>query len=196
MRPSQPISARDGRFSSRHHVTSVVSPNVQIIAMPVPLSGSARWWASTGTSTSNSGVRTVRAEQRLVARVVGMGDDRDATGEQLRASRVDQQIAAAVAAMERDLVVRARHLAVFHLGLGDRGAVVDVLQRRRVLLVRLAAGQVAQERPLADALRALADRRVEERPVDGEAEPANQFLEHLLVVVRSPRGTARRSSAG
>jgi len=28
--------------SSRHHVTSVVSPNVQIIAMPDPLSGSAR----------------------------------------------------------------------------------------------------------------------------------------------------------
>jgi hypothetical protein len=36
-----------------------VSPNVQIIAMPVPLSGSASGWATTGTSTPKSGVSTV-----------------------------------------------------------------------------------------------------------------------------------------
>ena len=51
--------ARVGRFSSRHQVTSVVSPKVQIIAMPEPFSGSASPWASTGTSTPNTGVRTV-----------------------------------------------------------------------------------------------------------------------------------------
>ena len=50
---------RVGSASSRHQVTSVVSPNVQIIAMPEPFSGSARWWATTGTSTSKIGVRTV-----------------------------------------------------------------------------------------------------------------------------------------
>ena len=38
---------------------SVTSPNVQIMAIPVPLSGWANRWATTGTSTPKSGVRTV-----------------------------------------------------------------------------------------------------------------------------------------
>ncbi len=59
MRPSRPTIERTGSESSRHHTTSVVSPNVQIIAMPEPFSGSASGWATTGTSTPNSGVRTV-----------------------------------------------------------------------------------------------------------------------------------------
>ena len=42
IRPSNPMMPRFGRSSSRHHVTSVMSPKVQIIAMPVPLSGWAR----------------------------------------------------------------------------------------------------------------------------------------------------------
>ena len=50
--------ARTGSASSRHQVTSVRSPNVQIIAMPVPFSGSASAWARTGTGTPNSGVST------------------------------------------------------------------------------------------------------------------------------------------
>ena len=37
----------------------MVSPNVQTIAMPVPLAGSASGWVSTGTGTPNSGVVTV-----------------------------------------------------------------------------------------------------------------------------------------
>ena len=49
---------RVGRFSSRHHTTSVVSPKVQIMAMPDPFSGSASWWASTGTRAPNRGVVT------------------------------------------------------------------------------------------------------------------------------------------
>ena len=53
------MTVRVGRSSSRHQVTSVVSPNVQIIAMPEPLSGWASVCATTGTSTPNSGVRTV-----------------------------------------------------------------------------------------------------------------------------------------
>ncbi len=43
------MMARIDRFSSRHQVTSVVSPNVQIMAMPVPLSGWASSWARTST---------------------------------------------------------------------------------------------------------------------------------------------------
>ena len=50
--------ARTGSDSSRHHVTSVMSPNVQIIAMPVPLSGSASGCGRTGTRTPNNGVTT------------------------------------------------------------------------------------------------------------------------------------------
>ena len=53
MRPSRPTIDRTGSPSSRHQMTSVVSPNVQIIAMPEPFSGSASSWATTGTSTPN-----------------------------------------------------------------------------------------------------------------------------------------------
>ena len=53
------MTLRVGRSSSRHHVTSVVSPNVQTMAMPVPLSGCASGCVTTGTSTPNTGVRTV-----------------------------------------------------------------------------------------------------------------------------------------
>ncbi|CAB4534568.1 unannotated protein [freshwater metagenome] len=59
MRPSKPRMARFGRSSSRHQITSVTSPKVQIMAIPEPLSIWAKRWATTGTSTSNSGVRTV-----------------------------------------------------------------------------------------------------------------------------------------
>ena len=58
MRPSRPIVVRVGSCSSRHQTTSVVSPKVQIIAIPEPFSGSANGWASTGTRTPNSGVVT------------------------------------------------------------------------------------------------------------------------------------------
>jgi hypothetical protein len=57
--PFRPTTTRVGRPSSRHHVTSVTSPNVQTIAMPVPFSGSANSCATTGTGASNSGVYTV-----------------------------------------------------------------------------------------------------------------------------------------
>ncbi len=57
--PSRPITTRVGSRSSRHHVTSVMSPNVQIIATPVPFSGSASSCATIGTSAPNSGVTTV-----------------------------------------------------------------------------------------------------------------------------------------
>ena len=59
IRPSRPISVRTGSCSSRHQVTSVRSPNVQHIAIPAPLSGSAAWWAITGISTPNTGEVTV-----------------------------------------------------------------------------------------------------------------------------------------
>ena len=85
--------------------------------------------------------------------------------------------------VERDLVIRAGHLAVFHLGLRDRSALVDVVQRGGVLLVCLPASEVAQEGSLADATGAVADGRVEQRPVDREAKPLNEFSENCFVGV-------------
>ena len=159
-----------------------MSPKVQIMAMPVPFSGSARWWARTGTSTSNSGVRTV---------VPNSGWKRTSSGWATIATQLASSSGRVVSMtrsppapshpVERELVVGAGDLAVLHLGLRDGGALVDVVQRGRVLLVGLAAGQVAQERALADAAGAVADGGVEQRPVDRQAEAAEQVLERLLV---------------
>ena len=59
IRPSRVTTERVGSRSSRHHWTSVRSPNVQHMAMPAPLSISASGWATTGTSTPNTGEVTV-----------------------------------------------------------------------------------------------------------------------------------------
>ncbi len=128
------------------------------------------------------------AEQGLEARVVGVGHHRDAAGEELGAGGVDEQVVAAVrgAGVEGEPVVVARDLAVLHLRLGHRGALVDVVQGRCVVLVGLAAGEVVQERHLADPAGAFADGRVEQAPVDAEPETFEQGLEHGLVFVGDP----------
>ncbi len=63
MRPERVTMLRVGRSSSRHQTTSVTSPKVQIMAIPEPLSGSARRCASTGTSTPKRGVCTVEPKR-------------------------------------------------------------------------------------------------------------------------------------
>ena len=90
--------ARIGRFSSRHHVTSVVSPNVQIMAMPVPLSGCGELVGDDRHLDAVQRRAHGGAEQRLVALVVGMGDERDARREQLGPGGVDLDGAVAVGA--------------------------------------------------------------------------------------------------
>ena len=87
---------------------------------------------------------------------------------------------------EPEPVVGAGLLAVLELGLGDGGLVVDVPQGRGLGRVGLAAGQVAQERPLGGPARAVADRLVGVAPVDRQAEPAEQRLEGLLVLDGQP----------
>jgi hypothetical protein len=52
----RPTIVRVGNARSRHQVTSVTSPKVQIMAIPDPFSGSASSCASTGTLTPNKGV--------------------------------------------------------------------------------------------------------------------------------------------
>ena len=168
-------------------MTSVTSPNVQIIATPVPFSGSASGCGLTGTRTPNSGVIDLGAEQRLVALVVGMRDERDARRDQLGPRRVDLDEAVAVGAREADAVIGARLLAILELRLRDGRAEVHVPQRRRFELIREAALEQAQERQLRDALRAPVDRRVGHRPVDRQAEIAPQVLERLLVLGGQPR---------
>ena len=83
------MTERVGSCSSRHHSTSVRSPKVQHMAMPAPLSGSAAGWATTGTSTPNSGERTVVPNRRGIPLVVGVGDQRDRGRDQLGAGRLD-----------------------------------------------------------------------------------------------------------
>ena len=80
-------------------------------------------------------------------------------------------------------MVGAGVLPGLELCLGDRRLEGDVPQRRRLLQVGLTAGEVAQERALADGLRLGPDRRVVLLPVDGEAEGSPQVLEDLLVLL-------------
>ena len=129
------------------------------------------------------------ADEPALALVVGVGEQRHARGDQLGAGRLDQVTAPPSgadlrpAAPEAHAVHRARALAVLELGLGDGGLEVDVPQRRRLQLVGLAAGEQPEERALGDPLGERADRRVGHRPVDRQAEPAPQRLEHLLVAL-------------
>ena len=123
-----------------------------------------------------------RAEERLVPVVVRVGHERDARGEQFGTRRLDVDVARAVALVERDAVVRGLLVAVLELGLRDRRAEVDVPQRGRERLVRLAALEVLEERALARADRVVRDRAVGLGPVDAQAELAPQILEVLLVL--------------
>ncbi len=133
------------------------------------------------------------AEQRLVAVVVRVRDERNARWNQLRPRRLDVHRRPAVHGhivargnAERDPVIRARHVAVFEFRLRDRGLEVHVPQRRRFHLVREAAPQQAEERELRHALRALADGRVRHRPVHRQAEVSPQVLERFLVLDGQP----------
>ncbi len=176
------MTLRVGSWSSRHHTTSVVSPKVQIIAMPEPFSGSASGCARTGTGTPNNGVVTCWSNRDWYRSSSGCATSATHAGDQLGTRGLDHDVGLTVGAVERDPVVRRRELAVFELGLRDRGAVVDIPERRCFGLVRLTASEVAEERALRCPARALADRRVRHRPVDGETEPAPQLLELLLVL--------------
>ena len=83
----------------------------------------------------------------------------------------------------RTAVVWRRGLTVLELGLGDRGAEVDVPERRRLGLVRLAAGEVAEER----ALRHAPARRRRSSCTSSTSRP------RARVAATAPRTPARRS---
>ncbi len=123
----------------------------------------------------------VLAEVLLVTLVIRVRDQRAAGGQQFRTGGLDVD-RGAVLETEGDLVVEARVLAGFKLGLGHCGLEGHVPQARSVLLVGLAAGQIAQERLLGHALRVRADGVVGLGPVDRQAEGTPQRLELLLVL--------------
>ncbi len=122
------------------------------------------------------------AEELLVALVVGVRDERDGRRDQLGAGGLHVQ-RRAVRGVVGHPMVGTRVLAGLDLGLGDGGAVGDVPDRRRLGEVGLAAGEVAQERALADLPRLAPGGGVGLRPVDREAEGAPEVLEDLLVLL-------------
>ncbi len=140
------------------------------------------------------------AEERPVALVLGVRRHPDAGRQQLRAGGGDDEGAPALDP-EAHVVEGALLRAVLHLGLRHRGPEVDVPEGGRLDLVDLALAVEVEEAPLRGPAARLADRRVLERPVHGEAEPLPQVLERLLVLggereaqldeVR-PRDAARR----
>ncbi len=121
-----------------------------------------------------------RAEEGLVALVVGMRHHGHAGGQQLGPGGLDHEVAA-VGLVEGDRVVRRGLLFVFQLGLRHGRAERDVPQGGRLGLVGLAPGQVAQEGTLCCGLRLVADGAVALLPVDGEAQLAPDILELFLV---------------
>ena len=139
-----------------------------------------------------------RAEQRLVALVVRVGDQGDAGGQQLGTRRLDAHVHAildgcarggslrgglGVGDVEGQAVIEARVLAALQLSLGDRRLEGDVPQARGLGLVGLTARQVAQERGLGDLARTRADRLVVLLPVHAQAQVAPQRLELSLVLL-------------
>ena len=124
-----------------------------------------------------------RSEERLVALVIRVRDERDAGGEQFRTRGLNENDGVGIGrGREADSVVGAGPFAVFELGLGDGGAEGDIPEGGRLALVSLAACEVAQEGELAHALRVGIDGLVGLRPVDGEAHAAPELLEDDLVL--------------
>ena len=122
-----------------------------------------------------------RAEERLVALVVGVRDERHDGRDELGARRLDVDRLAAVT-VEGDAVVGAGVVARLELGLRHGGLERDVPEARRLALVGLAALEVAQEGLLRDGAGAVVDGAVGDVPVEAEAEAAEERLEGHLVL--------------
>ena len=136
-----------------------------------------------------------RAGQRRVTLIVWMGDQRHAGGQQLRPGGGHGH-RAAVRAPEREPDVAARHLPVFQFGLGHRGLEGHVPQGRALRQVRLAPGQVAQERALRGGPRVLVDGLVLGGPVHRQPQPPPDLLERLLVQAGQPLAQGHEVAPG
>ena len=128
----------------------------------------------------------VRPEERLVALVVGVRDERHARRNELGTRRLDVD-ERSVRLSEMDPVIRARLLSILELGLRDGRAEVHVPERWSVDLVGVPARQEPEKGNLRDALGAPPDRRVGHGPVDRQAQMLPERLERLFVLGRQPR---------
>ena len=131
------------------------------------------------------------ADQAGVPLVVGMRDQRHASGQQLGPGGGDQHLAAALARGalisraagdgKGQPVIRGRDRPVLDFSLRDRGAEGDVPQGRGLGEVSLVPGEVAEEAALSHGPGPLVDRAVLGAPVDGQAEMPPGLLVGLLV---------------
>ena len=88
------------------------------------------------------------AKKLLVALIIGVSHESNARRQQFRARGVDVDIALAVGAVERELVVGTGAFAVLKFGLCHSGTERDIPQRGCFALVGLTTSKVAQERAL------------------------------------------------
>ena len=132
---------------------------------------------------TEDGSRHGAAEQRLVALVVGVGDEGHTGREQFGSCGLDLD-RSAVGLVERDAVVGGGLVAVLELGLGDGSAEGHVPEGGCHGLVGLTTLDVAEERELRGEQRLGADGAVGLSPVHREPERAPQFLELHLVLGR------------
>lgn len=139
-RPSHLTIVRVSSASSRHHVTSLRSPNVHTMAIPEPFSGSANLCDTTGTLTLNSGQHGL-PEQRLVSLVIGMRDQRHARRKQFRPRR-GNGYPSTVSAVKRNVVISGRPVTIFELCLGNSGPEGDVPASRCFSLIRFSTGKI------------------------------------------------------
>ena len=169
-RPSRPTTCRSASPSSRHHCTSVASPKVQTIRIPVPFSRSTRALGKMGTGTRNSGV-TARFPNRSPYRS-SSGWAATPTHAGSSSGRV-VAITSDPAALdpEAHLVEGAPLRPVLDLRLRHRGAEVHVPEGRGLDLVDVPPAVQVEEAPLRHPPAVGTDRRVLERPVDREPQP-------------------------
>ena len=137
-RPSRWTTDRAGRSSSRHQTTSVLSPKVQIIATPVPFSGSASGWATTGTGTPKSGVDDLRYRRARASGRRRDGRRRRRTPRGVRVGWCRSRCQPRPRRWKSEPVVGGRGRSVLDLGLCDGSLHVDVPHRRGFAQVGLA----------------------------------------------------------
>ena len=115
------------------------------------LVGLGEWVRHNRHLDSVEGCADGRSEVWLVTFVIRVSDERNTSRKQFGSGRVDDDVARSIALVKGELVVCTGSIAVFHFCLCDGGLEVDVPQGGRLSAVRLAASEIAQERPLAHA---------------------------------------------
>ena len=162
-----------------------MSPNVQIIATPVPFSGFASGCAFKGTRALNSGVTTS---------VPNSGWKRGSSGCATSATQAGSSSGRVVSISMAPPSARVKRSLWYAPGVSrsSSSACATAVRKStsqsvgRFELVGDAAGQQPQERALRHPLARLADGGVGHRPVHREAQRAPQLLEGLLVFRGQP----------